>query len=253
MKKLNTALNGGWPLSLDDYRFWDDGIREAFQGFLSAFGASPDDSFVLSGAEVSGAGNNYTDGFVCINGEICKVNAGLAGIILSGESLFWIIDETDADASGDKQFEDGNVKHKYLTRIAYPKRLPTATTGWPLAPLRNIFAIDDWHAVGAGGEPAFQNGWINFGNLLGNPVQELQFKKIGNKVTIRGVVKSGTLGQAIFTLPAAYVPSSIQIIPSVIGDGAAQIFITASGDVSLNGVGGASANTGSCYAEFYII
>jgi hypothetical protein len=62
--------------------------------------------------------------------------------------------------------------------------------------------MDTWHSVGNSGEPAFTNGWVNYG---GYPA--LQFRKDPfGKVQLRGAVKNGTLGTSIFTLPLGYRP-----------------------------------------------
>lgn len=56
---------------------------------------------------------------------------------------------------------------------------------------------DSWH------NPTLQNGWVNFGSgfqSVGYMKDSLGF------VHLRGVVKSGTVDQAIFTLPAGYRP-----------------------------------------------
>lgn len=46
----------------------------------------------------------------------------------------------------------------------------------------------------------FQNNWVNFGGTY----QVAQYRKIGDSVQLRGVVKSGTVGQPMFTLPAGF-------------------------------------------------
>jgi microcystin-dependent protein len=64
--------------------------------------------------------------------------------------------------------------------------------------------IETWHQVGAAGEPAFQNSWVNFDVATMSPVG---FKKFPDgRVRLRGQVKTGTAGLVIFTLPAGYRP-----------------------------------------------
>lgn len=53
-----------------------------------------------------------------------------------------------------------------------------------------------WTAV------TFQNGWSNFGGGY----QAAQYRKIGDVVQVRGLIKSGTVGSAAFTLPAGFRP-----------------------------------------------
>ena len=88
---------------------------------------------------------------------------------------------------------------------------------------------EGWHEIGDSGEPTFLSGWINYGgsNFI------CGFRKIDNQVFIRGVIKSGTVGQAVFTLPIGYRPPSVQRVPCVSGDAYAQINVTTTGDVKV--------------------
>lgn len=64
-------------------------------------------------------------------------------------------------------------------------------------------SIEPWHEVGAAGEPAPSGGWVNYGS--GYPTAA--FKKYPDgRVRLKGLVKNGTLGQPIFTLPVGYRP-----------------------------------------------
>jgi len=92
-------------------------------------------------------------------------------------------------------------------------------------------ALDNWHTVGAAGEPAFQNSWSSVGGAYG-PVA---FRKdpFGH-VSLKGVAQSGTNNTVIFTLPAGYRPAVATTVP-VIGDSAAagnQITINPDGTVT---------------------
>ncbi len=60
-----------------------------------------------------------------------------------------------------------------------------------------------WHAVGGSGEPAFQNGWVNYGQR-----PAMFYKDAAGVVHLTGLVKSGTIGTTAFTLPAGYRPST---------------------------------------------
>lgn len=69
--------------------------------------------------------------------------------------------------------------------------------------LQYIKGPDHWHDVGATGEPAFANSWVNYGS----PYQDARFMKDATGVVhIQGLVKDGTIGDAFFTLPAGYRP-----------------------------------------------
>lgn len=74
-------------------------------------------------------------------------------------------------------------------------------------------SVDTWHAV------SFQNGWTNYGS--GYSTAAYTITEDG-WVRLRGLVKSGTMGQAVFTLPAGYRPTgrhlfAVQTNPETIG------------------------------------
>lgn len=69
---------------------------------------------------------------------------------------------------------------------------------------------EDWHLVGAAGEPAFLNGWVNY-----DAVAQIRaaFKKTPDgRVVLGGLIKNGTTGP-IFTLPVGYRPT----MPGAVG------------------------------------
>ena len=53
-----------------------------------------------------------------------------------------------------------------------------------------------WTAV------TFQNSWVNYGSPYGN----VMYRKVGDRVFLRGVMKNGTVGAAAFTLPVGFRP-----------------------------------------------
>lgn len=67
---------------------------------------------------------------------------------------------------------------------------------------------EPWHDVGATGEPAFQNGWVN-NDATNAPAR---FRKMPDgTVRLGGMIKNGTIGSppggTIFTLPVGYRPA----------------------------------------------
>lgn len=85
-----------------------------------------------------------------------------------------------------------------------------------------IEPIEGWHIVGGPGEPAFQNGYV----LQASGGAALRFKKDRNRVTINGVVNAAgrTAGQqAVFTLPAGYIPSQMSRVPMLAYNGAGYV------------------------------
>jgi hypothetical protein len=80
---------------------------------------------------------------------------------------------------------------------------------------------DVWHTVGAGGEPAFQNGWVNFGSGQ----TDASFTKDATGVVhIRGQVAGGTVNPgvtgSVFTLPVGYRPPSLVYVAALTTNGA---------------------------------
>lgn len=64
-------------------------------------------------------------------------------------------------------------------------------------------AIEKAHLVGASGEVPFAGTWVNFGSTF-EPA--LYWKDYAGIVHLGGLVKLGTIGTTIFTLPAGYRP-----------------------------------------------
>lgn len=62
-----------------------------------------------------------------------------------------------------------------------------------------------WHEIGAGGEPAFQNSWVNYS---ASDSSAAFMKDSLGFVHLKGVIKNGT-GATMFTLPAGYRPLKI--------------------------------------------
>lgn len=83
-----------------------------------------------------------------------------------------------------------------LRRVDELERLGASRWGAPAGP---------WHNVGGVGEPAFQNSWSNF--AAGFQVARFRLCGGGTQVEVQGMVKTGTLGTAVFTLPAGYRPA----------------------------------------------
>jgi hypothetical protein len=95
--------------------------------------------------------------------------------------------------------------------------MPTWTTPVDLTTGHDITAAE-WNAqLGAGGNQAFlygdtawiavsafTNAWVNFGA----PQFAAAYRLVGNRVYLRGCIKTGTIGTTAFTLPAGYRPQA---------------------------------------------
>jgi hypothetical protein len=69
----------------------------------------------------------------------------------------------------------------------------------------------NWHNVGDAGEPAFENGWVNYGAGY-NPARF--GKDAAGRVWVQGLIKNGNSGQVAFTLPEQYRPSQYVYVES---------------------------------------
>jgi hypothetical protein len=118
MNKLKTSFSAGVDFNWDDLDWMQAAVRDALYGFLGAFGIDPEDSFILSGCEVTLGPDSAstTAGYLALNGEICKVEAH--SITYDGESdVIWVLGETD-DPSGTETDSNGNTVQCYQKRVA---------------------------------------------------------------------------------------------------------------------------------------
>lgn len=61
------------------------------------------------------------------------------------------------------------------------------------------FADSGWLA------PTLLNSWVNYGGAE----QVAQYRKLGKRVHLRGLIKTGAIGSSAFALPVGYRPSSL--------------------------------------------
>jgi len=89
----------------------------------------------------------------------------------------------------------------------------------------SILSPESWVA------PTLLNSWVNYG---GGYATAGYMKDALGFVHLKGMVKTGTIGQKIFTLPVGYRPAEINIYAvasyALFGD----VYINASGDVTPN-------------------
>ncbi len=64
------------------------------------------------------------------------------------------------------------------------------------------YVLGDTGWIQVSGGVGFQNAWVDFGG--GNP--NAAYRRIGNVVRMRGIIKTGTIGLAAFTLPLGFRP-----------------------------------------------
>jgi hypothetical protein len=97
----------------------------------------------------------------------------------------------------------------------------------------SAFASSDsepYHEVGAPGEPAFQNGWVNAGTSFSTAAF---YKDPLGVVHLKGTIFRNPGGPVAFTLPPGYRPSKILGMPmaDTDGSGSGDLIIQSDGDV----------------------
>jgi hypothetical protein len=73
--------------------------------------------------------------------------------------------------------------------------------------LNLLLTVEDYRAIGAANQPAFENTWSN---RSGNPVAAF-YKDPFRRVWLKGGIDSGTNSATAFTLPVGYRPSERRI------------------------------------------
>lgn len=116
---------------------------------------------------------------------------------------------------------------------------PVSAKAWANK-VKQLLSIEDWHEVGATGEPGFDNSWANRASL-----STAGFYKAFGRVWLKGVIDTGTNGTSAWTLPAGYRPDEVMSLPSgqyaALGSSATYITIGTDGTVipsagSTNGI-----------------
>ncbi len=119
MNNLKTIALGGMPYNLDDMRWVDAGVREAFKGIMSAFNVNLNEVFILSGcvrSVVSGTAS-ITEGYVSIGGEVCKVPAHSYAVATGSDKEYWSL-VTSFDVTGQKVYQNSAIEDTYEIRQA---------------------------------------------------------------------------------------------------------------------------------------
>jgi hypothetical protein len=112
-------------------------------------------------------------------------------------------------------------------------RAEAAGTAGTAGTANGLSAPEAWHEVGQPGEPAFENGWVNYSP---GSVETAGFyvDRLG-VVHLKGYVNSGTAA-VIFTLPAAYRPAKDKFFPSANASSGATSWIEVYADGRVAGV-----------------
>lgn len=97
-----------------------------------------------------------------------------------------------------------------------------------------LFNKEDYRYVGDVGNPAFENSWENYSTGW----VSASFRKHGNRVTVRGLVKQdpAVVGSVIFTLPEGYRPIKEHLFASVSGStDQCRVRVSSAGEIRTTG------------------
>lgn len=114
----------------------------------------------------------------------------------------------------------------------------TAGSTLTAAQMNQIGQDSDWITVGS-----FTNSW-------GAGSRAPQYRKVGNRVQLRGLLTSGTAGATAFNLPSGYRPPQNHLIAAVnVAGSATSVTVDTSGNVQPNTSSGWSLDTISFYVD----
>jgi hypothetical protein len=183
---------------------------------VSNYGVAPFDSsfgLLLSAAfNVTVTGNTFGNNIVNVGINATSVCTFTANNFIAdnGRTLFNI-----------KDLDGTSVK---------ANRWTSNTFGGALVAGANNNDPEQMHPVGGSGEPAFQNAWVNFGAGF----RAAGFFKDGtNTVHVTGVVKTGVVNTAIFTLPSGFRPSASIIFAICSNSLFGYVQVDSTGDVTV--------------------
>lgn len=94
---------------------------------------------------------------------------------------------------------------------------------------RKAQSIEVPNQVGVGANPAFQNSWVNYDTTTFYGLR--YWKDPMDIVHIEGLIKLGTIGTTIFTLPAGYRPTNGHLFVVISNGAIGRVDIAPTGNV----------------------
>lgn len=155
------------------------------------------------------------------NGKIATVAAA------SGYAPIKITPGTapSAPVDGDLWTATAGVYYRNGSVTEHVPRVSVSGTA-PASPVDGDLWIDN--TTPAWTAPTLTNSWVNYGDIF---TTAGYYKDALGIIHLKGLVKSGTTSNAIFTLPTGYRPSQVAMFTVVAGPGVARIDISTNGAV----------------------
>lgn len=224
------------PLEGDDFRWEQDAIRDALKGILHYYALPTSGHLILSGCAISFASGtaSITEGYVCINFEVCYVPAHSASVASLAASSLKIVETYDA--SGLEVFADSVSRDTYAIRRALISDGLAGSNEIALAspPRLETVLASSLQIVGEQ-ITAFQSG---FSAQSGN---ELSITRRGGIVILEGGFDTTQTGTGwgnvhAFTIPAGYRPAgrrSFFVVDDMTTDSSIRMDINSNGEVRI--------------------
>ena len=235
MNRIVTNINGGFRFFLNDFRFHEAAVRDAFKAVFSLYG---EERFIISGCEITTPSPGLRDcseGYLFFDDEILYCTGGQAAIDETNSPVFEL--ETLFDIDGLKEFDSGVYHDTYQIRRAEYKSVSTVT-GDHLAALtaKRLPELmseainnleEDWV------EPSLSGAWET--DTIGAPVAVAYKKDMFGNLWLRGQAINGS--GVIFTLPVGYKPTktSYQVTVYPADASITTVSVNANGEVSVLG------------------
>lgn len=164
------------------------------------------------------------------NDTSAKLTAGSNGAMLLADSaqstgLKWSTSLTLEGSGSPEGVVTASVGSEYrdtTNGVLYVKVTGAGNTGWSSLTSGTVTA---WTNVSGG--IGFLNSWVDYGGAF----NVMQYRKIGDVVYLRGLIKNGTSGQKAFTLPVGHRPPADLIGLGITNTGFGFINVEADGDV----------------------
>lgn len=211
MNKLK-FFTGGDPLYIEDIEFSQDAVAEAIKGIMSGVANDAEASFILSGCTATYDGTTYTvaAGYVCIKGEVFKVDSHTTAVLSHWGEL------VSYDADGDQVFEDTveHSTHEVRKAKVYPSDpgsgVAYASVERISAKLLSLLAgVNGWLTTFS-----YESPFVNYGAPYDNVAY--RYDQMTGKVVFKGHLKrspgmSHTADVKVFTISVpAYRPANQQ-------------------------------------------
>lgn len=123
----------------------------------------------------------------------------------NGDNVEWQVTTKGSDATWSPWSSSAFVTMFVTKRVPAHLDLGTGT-------VEADYSGFEWKVVGSGGQPAFQNSWVNYGA----PFRSTSFCRRSGVTWLGGLVKNGTAGSVIFTLPEGYRPGAQIIVDAIV-------------------------------------